>query len=204
MKTRTIQADKRASRGEDQMGSLGDTNLADHYETPEPEYAPPPSQGLDSAYDDESPLVVGDDGDDTGQITKVKFRIDGNGDAERTLAALAPRDLMSSGHGFMVRDLGEPPKTDWRQTCEVCGDPLPPPAAGEWFCQFREEKPASVMCNCNWCLHYQMWLRGEYKPRGGRPAKRCGTKECTRKAASERQRKSRAARKGRVSQKPPN
>jgi hypothetical protein len=199
MKLRSVQADKRAGRGEDQISSLGDTNLADHYNVPEPEYVPPPSKGLDSAYD-EALLVMGDDGDDTGRITKVKFRVGGNGDAERTLAALAPRDLMSSGHGFLIRDPGEPPKTDWRTTCEVCGDPLPPPAAGEWFCQFREKKPASAMCNCNWCLHYQMWLRGEYRPRGGRPAKRCGTRECTKKAARERKRKSRA----RMSQKPPN
>lgn len=202
MRTHAIQADKRARRGEDQLGSLGDTNLADHYDAA-PEHAIPPPKGLDCAYD-ESPFVIGDDGDDTGQATKVKFRIDGNGDAERTLAALAPSDLLSSGHGFLVRDLGEPPKTHWRATCEVCGDPLPPPAAGEWLCQFSESKPASLMCNCNWCLHYQMWLRGDYRPRGGRPAKRCGTKECARKAASERKRKSRAARKGGVSQKPPN
>jgi hypothetical protein len=40
---------------------------------------------------DEAPLVIGDDG---------------NGDPERTLAATAPGDLLSSGHGFLVRDLG--------------------------------------------------------------------------------------------------
>jgi hypothetical protein len=188
---------------EDGMPNLGDTNLADHYQAPEPEFALPRSKGLDSAYD-ESPLVMGDDGDDVGPRTKVKIRVDGNGDPERTLAAMAPGDLLSSGHGYLVRDLGAAPTTEWRQTCEVCGDHLPPPAAGEWFCQFREDKPASVMCNCNWCLHYQMWLRGEYRPRGGRPAKRCGARECTRKAGSERQRKSREARKGAVSQKPPN
>jgi hypothetical protein len=128
-------------------------------------------------------LHIGDDGDDIGRPAR-----------DQTVG-----DMLDSGHGFLVRDLGEPPKTNWRTTCEVCGDPLPPSAAGEWFCQFVEDKPASAMCNCNWCLHYQMWLRGEYKPNGGRPAKRCGTKECTKKAARERKRKSRA----RMSQKPP-
>jgi hypothetical protein len=64
MKTHAIQADKRAKRGEDELESLGDTNLADHYDA-EPEYATPPPKGLD--FDnDESPLVMGDDGDDVG------------------------------------------------------------------------------------------------------------------------------------------
>jgi hypothetical protein len=184
---------------EDQLPSLGDSDLADFYTQTQVEPALVVPAGLDQYYD-EAPLVMGDDCDDVGPRTKVKFRVDGNGDPERTLAATAPGDLLSSGHGFLVRDLGEPPKTDWRTTCEVCGDPLPPSAAGEWFCQFRENKPASAMCNCNWCLHYQMWLRGEYKPRGGRPAKRCGTKECAKKAARGRKRKSRA----RMSQKPCN
>ena len=120
---------------------------------------------------------------------------------------MAPGDMLPSGHGYMVRDLGAAPTTEWRQTCEVCGEHLPPPAAGEWVCQFHEEKPGSVLCNCNWCLHYQMWLRGEYRPRGGRPAKRCGTKECSRRAARDRKRlqreRERAVRDG-VSQKPPN
>ena len=191
MATRSIQADKQASRGEDQMGSLGDTNLADHYKAPEPEYAASVPSGMDSTYD-ESPLVMGDDGDDAGARTKVKFRVDGNGDPDRTLAAMAPGDMLASGHGYMVRDLGEAPTTEWRQTCEVCGEHLP---------------PGSVLCNCNWCLHYQMWLRGEYRPRGGRPAKRCGTKECSRMAARDRKRlqreRERAVRDG-VSQKPPN
>ncbi|WP_457160555.1 hypothetical protein, partial [Mycobacteroides abscessus] len=43
---------------------------------------------------DEAPLVMGDDGDDAGKLTKTKFRIDGNGDPERMLAQLAPQDML--------------------------------------------------------------------------------------------------------------
>jgi hypothetical protein len=77
---------------EDQLSSLGDSDLADFYPVPKDEPALAVPAGLDQYYD-EAPLVMGDDGDDTGRITKVKFRVDGNGDAERSLAALAPRDI---------------------------------------------------------------------------------------------------------------
>ena len=77
---------------EDQLSSLGDSDLADFYPVPKDEPALVVPAGLDQYYD-EAPLVMGDDGDDTGRITKVKFRVDGNGDAERSLAALAPRDI---------------------------------------------------------------------------------------------------------------
>lgn len=187
---------------DDQFPSLGDEDLVTL--TPVTEVVVPLTEGWRSPTEtitldatDEAPLVMGDDGDDTGKLTKTKFRIDGNGDTERVLAQLVPQDLLESGHGFMVRTQLVAPKTEWRQTCEVCGDPILA-AADEWFCQLgRPLRPASALCNCNWCLHYQMWLRGEYRPKGGRPAKRCGTAECKRKAARERQRKSRAARKAR-------
>lgn len=194
---------------DDQFPSLGDEDLVTS--TPVTELVVPLTEGWRSPTEtitldptDEAPLVMGDDGDDTGKLTKIKFRIDGNGDTERMLDQLAPQDMLDSGHGFMVRTQTVQPKTEWRTTCEVCGDPILA-AANEWLCQlghFGQSvepngpfRPASALCNCNWCLHYQMWLRGEYRPQGGRPAKRCGTAECKRKAARERQRRSRAARK---------
>jgi len=157
-----------------------------------------PSQHQDRDIPDESPMQMGDDGDDIGKLTKIKFRIDGNGDTERQLNLLAPVDMLQSGHGFMVRDLGERPRSDWAKSCELCGMQLLPPA-GEWVCEVGN-LPGSAewdTCSCNWCLLRGQWLRGEYRPRGGRPAKRCGTAECTRKAATARQRKSRANRKAR-------
>ncbi|SLI45987.1 Uncharacterised protein [Mycobacteroides abscessus subsp. massiliense] len=196
---------------EDKLPSLGDDYLTDLTPTSEGVVpltegwrSPPETIALDAT--DQPPLVMGDDGDDTGRLVKVKIRVDGNGDAERTLAQLAPRDMLDSGHGFLVRSADPAPKTVWATNCEVCGGPLLPPAS-EWFCQLgnfgRSAEPdgpflpASTSCDCSWCIHYQLWLRGEYRPRGGRPAKRCGTAECKRKANRDRQRKSRAARKAR-------
>lgn len=182
---------------EDHLPSLGEEDLTTLISVPE-EVVPlthgwrSPTETIALDPTDEAPLVMGDDGDDAGKLTKAKFRIDGNGDPERMLAQLAPQDMLDSGHGFMVRTQTVQPRTEWRTTCEVCGDPILA-AAGEWLCELG--RLASTLCNCNWCLHYQMWLRGEYRPRGGRPAQRCGTAECKRKAARERQRKSRAARK---------
>jgi hypothetical protein len=110
--------------------------------------------------------------------------------------------MLTSGHGFMVRDLGSPPKTEWPRNCELCNEPLLPPA-DEWICEVGNQpgSPGWSACACNWCLLRGLWLRGDYRPKGGRPAKRCGRPECTRKAARERQRRSRAARRG-MSQKP--
>lgn len=140
-----------------------------------------------------APLEAGSDGDDIGKQTKVKFRVDGNGDPERLLAQLAPADMLQSGHGFLIRDAGEPPKTIWRTSCEVCGSALPLPGAEGWVCEFGAQ-PGSAdwdQCQCNWCLLRGQWLRTQYRPRGGRPAQRCGTAECTRYANRERKRKQR-------------
>lgn len=180
----------RAKQSEDELPSLGDKNLADYH---------PPMAQLEipdflADYGQQVQLLqMGSDGDDIGKLTKVKVRVDGNGDPERTLAQLAPHDMLDSGHGFVVRSADPAPKTEWATDCEVCGDPILP-SAGEWICEFGEPM---MDCQCNACLYWGMWLRGEYRPRGGRPAKRCGTAECNRKAARERQRKSRAARKAR-------
>lgn len=116
----------------------------------------------------ETPLVMGHDGDDVG-------RSDGD---------QAIKDMLESGHGFLVRSAPELPKTLGRMTCEVCGGPLPTPGDDpDWLCQYYDEtRPASPTCNCAWCLCYQDYLAGRYKPRGGRPRKRCGSKECDRKA----------------------
>ena len=101
------------------MPSLGDTSLV------------PTTEAEEGPYQEEhrAALVMGHDGDDTGQLARVKFRVDGNGDQVRLLALLAPADMMQSGHGFQVRSAASAPKTTWRTTCEECGIALPPPAA---------------------------------------------------------------------------
>ncbi|WP_420879810.1 hypothetical protein [Rhodococcus sp. (in: high G+C Gram-positive bacteria)] len=167
---------------DDLMVSLGDTSL------------PEPEESQDRWHDeDRAPLVMGHDGDDTGPLTKQKFRIDGNGDEKRLLALLAPTDMMQSGHGFAIRDIGAAPKTTWRTTCELCGTALPLPAADGWVCELDCEPGTREWdtCRCNWCLIRGQWLRGEFRPKGGRPAKRCGTPECKRRAAAERKRRQR-------------
>jgi hypothetical protein len=52
---------------------------------------------------------------------------------------------------------------------------------------FAEESSwPPLTCNCPWCLTYQDYLAGRYKPKGGRPRQRCGSKECDRKADAHR------------------
>lgn len=173
---------------DDQFPSLGDTDLIELVTVPEePTVGWPGTITLEAT--DQPPLVMGHDGDDTGMLGTVKFRADGNGDPQRALALLAPQDMLNSGHGFMVRSASAQPVTTAH--CEICGDPLIASADG-WVCEFTDPL---TLCGCNACLYRAMWLRGEYRPKGGRPAKRCGTAECKRKAARERQRKSRAAKK---------
>lgn len=170
---------------DDLLSELGDTNLSDHFRPPEPE------PGTVERPDD-FPLTMGTDGDDVGRRVKVKMRIDGNGDPERTRAELAPMDLMEANQGFLIRTI-EAPKTTWRTTCRICDRPLPPSSAGEWFCENGSlpGTPDWDTCRCNWCLIRGQWLRGEYRPRGGRPAQRCGLPDCKRVAAKLRKRKSR-------------
>lgn len=173
------------------MTSLGDTRLE------------PPTTGAPEERNREehrAPLAMGHDGDDTGQLTRLKLRIDGNGDQTRLLASLAPADMMQSGHGFQIRDMGATPKTVWRTTCELCGVALALPAAEGWLCELGCQPGTEEwdQCNCNWCLIRGQWLRGEFRPMGGRPAKRCGTPECKRRAATERKRKQRAREKAKA------
>lgn len=76
-----------------------------------PQVGAPPGGGLDEVTDvddrgkkrvvEQAPLVTGV-GNDVGQLTKIKFRVDGNGDQERLVASLAPADMIQSGHGFMI------------------------------------------------------------------------------------------------------
>ncbi|AWT52591.1 hypothetical protein D806_016070 [Mycolicibacterium smegmatis MKD8] len=173
------------SATEDLMPELGDSNLADVFSAPELEPGTFTRQG-------EYPLTIGTDGDDVGRRAKIKVRVDGNGDPERTLAQLAPDDLMASSHGFLIRTV-EAPKTTWRTTCEVCDRPLPLTPAAEWVCEHgsRPGSHAWDQCRCNWCLIRGQWLRGEYRTRGGQPKKRCGLPDCTRVGAKLRKRKSR-------------
>ncbi|PQE02562.1 hypothetical protein CYL16_03300 [Mycobacterium sp. EPG1] len=136
---------------------------------------------MDPTSDNEPPLEMGHDGDDLGK--------------RESMSQVAIRDMLNSGHGYTVRGLGTM-KTVHRTTCEVCGGPLPTPAGDDgidWLCQYDDDlqTPASVFCNCPWCLSYADFLQGKYRPRGGRPAKRCHSAECKRKAAAERKRKQR-------------
>lgn len=187
-------------------------------------------QGQSFIVAEEAPWVPGDDGDDNpesakrkqppvefnGETVTVKLKsgktsdvqIVGAGDitesvqVRRTDDSQVVADLQSANHGFLIREQ-QRPKTLWRTTCEICDGALPL-IYEEWVCELGSE-PGTVewwCCECGWCQLRGQWLRGEYRPRGGRPPKRCGTAECNRKAARIRQSKSRAARKAQVSQKP--
>jgi hypothetical protein len=166
---------------DDRMSPLGDKDEA----LPEP--VNPYEQARVQRIDDgtglfrvkhETKLDVGNDGDDVGR--------------KHTDQGIA--DMLDSGHGFLVREVGKP-KTVGRVTCEVCDGPLPTPGNDpDWLCQYYDEtRPASLLCNCSWCRSYQDYLAGRYKPRGGRPRQRCGAKECDRQAAKLRKRKQRGA-----------
>lgn len=180
---------------EDVLPDIGRADLSDHYRAPEVEWTDRQFGTLDSfgrwtpavpegiEHDkDEAPLRAGDDGDDYG--------------TPRDSQEVA--DMVASGHGFLVREVTR--RVERSTACEVCGEPLPGPsdAGTDWLCQFDDSlrTPASLTCNCNWCRSYQAYIRGEYRPRGGRPAKRCGSAECKRIAARDRQRKRRAAMRG--------
>ncbi|MCP2626501.1 hypothetical protein NLB33_27025 [Mycolicibacterium smegmatis] len=172
---------------EDWMEALGQANLEDLFRPPEPEPGT-----LFSSAPNESPLIMGTDGDDVGRRTKVKMRVDGNGDPERTRAELAPIDLMEANQGFLIRTI-EAPKTTWRTTCEICERPLPLTKAGSWVCELgsRPGSPAWDQCRCNWCLIRGQWMRGAYRANGGQPRKRCDLPDCNRIGAKLRKRKSR-------------
>ncbi|AFR50026.1 hypothetical protein KTR9_3391 [Gordonia sp. KTR9] len=109
-------------------------------------------------------------------------------------------DLLNSGHGYQIRDVDSRPKTTWATRCEICGESLPMPDAGEWVCELGAEPDSEdwAVCQCSWCLIRGQWLRGEYRPKAGRPPKRCGTADCKRRAATVRKRKERALKRQRV------
>jgi hypothetical protein len=118
---------------------------------------------------------------------------DGDGEVGRIARDQAVGDMLDSGHGFLVRKGKELPKTARAEVCEICGGPLPTPGNdADWLCQYGDEtRPASLTCNCPWCLSYQDYLGGKYKPRGGRPRKQCGSAECKKIAARIRKQKER-------------
>ncbi len=188
---------------EDELDRLGDELEPDLPEGFEPEDMPPPEIPAEFASLEDGTGLFSSPGEtapymgepDDGEVAhRVKPSILRGSRRNR-----ATGDLLNAGHGFLIRTY-ETPKTEQATDCEVCGRLLLP-AADEWFCESvgpdGEHVPASSTCRCNWCLHYQQWLRGEYRPKGGRPAKRCGLSDCERLAARHRQRKSRAARKAR-------
>lgn len=178
---KSLQADRSANH-DNRQHTTGGSDLAVLFSanTDEPEVVPRP-QGIDAISDNEPPLQMGDDGDDIGKREPV--------------SQVAVRDMLNSGHGYTVRDLGTV-KAVHRTDCEVCKGPMPTPAGDDeidWLCQYDDtlQTPASVFCNCPWCLAYTDYLQGKYRPRGGRPAKRCRSADCNRKAAAERKRKQR-------------
>jgi hypothetical protein len=129
----------------------------------------------------EAELVIGTDGDEVGRPAHDQ----------------AVGDMLDSGHGFLVRKIDKP-KTVWRVTCEVCDGPLPTPGNDpDWLCQYgNEDEPASLTCNCPWCLKYQDYLAGRFQPQGGRPRQRCGLEDCKRVAARMRKQRQRARGRG--------
>lgn len=124
----------------------------------------------------ESDLLMGNDGDDIGQSAR-----------DQEIG-----DMLDSGHGFLIRGIGEPVAVR-RTTCEICDGPLPTPGADpDWLCEYYDgTRPASPTCNCSWCLMYQEYLAGNYQPRGGRPRKQCGSAKCKRIAARIRKQRQR-------------
>jgi hypothetical protein len=99
------------------------------------EWTPAAPEGL-ARNSHEAALSMGTDGDDFGRRVKVKIRIDGNGDHERTMRELAPIDLMQSGHGFMIdNQRSRPWKTAPRTHCAHCGGPLPDPDVSKYRCE---------------------------------------------------------------------
>ncbi len=97
------------------------------------------------------------------------------------------RGMVQGGHGFTVNKAETP--TPIVVSCRYCGGPLrPPDLSVEWFCEFPEPMEG---CQCNWCLERHLWMAGQYRGRG-RPRVQCGSRECSRALAAERQRRRRA------------
>lgn len=169
---------------EDFMQPLGDTSL-------EPRPGDVTDRPLSEILTNVDLALVPDTAESVNREDDPEPINDGVGSGSQVVA-----DLLNSGHGFIVRSASAKPRTVWRTTCEVCGGPLPAPGDDpDWLCQYGDEisDRASPTCNCNWCLSYQDYLAGRYRPQGGRPRKRCGSKECDRKAKTEAQKLKRRA-----------
>lgn len=137
---------------DEEIDDVGSTNITigdapDLDEDHVPQVITPSGGGLDSVADvddrgnvyavEEAPLTPGDDGDDVKKLTPIKFRIDGNGDQQRLVASLAPRDMVASGHGFLIDDRRSRPwKTMRRTHCAYCGGPMPAPDLSKYPCEF--------------------------------------------------------------------
>lgn len=103
---------------------------------------------------------------------------------ERLRQVEAVGDLVSSGHGFLLRTLGGAPTFLVPTPCRYCGEVIRG-AETEWVCQFGWSDWAG--CSCNWCLCRQQYESGTYRARG-RPAVQCGQPECKRKLRNDQQR----------------
>lgn len=157
---------------------------------------------------EQAPLALGDN--EPGQLTKVKLRVDGNGDQERLIASLAPADMMQSGHGFMVDDRRSRPwKTAKRTHCAHCGGPLPKPDVSNYVCEFDPEAtelelslvgsdqsaddrrgwpgkrsaPLRPGCQCSGCILRHLVFNGDERNKG-QPRKVCSD-ECGRLRGNE-------------------
>lgn len=99
----------------------------------------------------------------------------------------AMRGLVQGGHGFSIEKASEVP-TLVVVSCRYCGGRLRKlDSSTEWFCELQ---PAEDGCECNWCLHREMWIAGELRSKG-RPRVQCGAPSCKRKFDAERQRRHR-------------
>lgn len=174
----------------------------------EPDVVNPPRGGLDEVTEladsgkrrvvEQAPLEPGQAADDLGQQTRIKFRIDGNGDQDRMLASLAPADMMQAGHGYLIDDRSTPWKTARRMGCANCGGPLPRPKVDQYVCEFdpeatelelsligidqgpddravwpgRRSVPFGRGCQCSGCILRHLVANGDERNRG-QPRKAC-------------------------------
>lgn len=164
------------ARTEERFSTI-ESDLSDDYREIEDDEADPEPSETDSEESPEPSSQPEDDGDEIGT-------------PKRSGGIL---DIVDSGHGFRVFSVDTPKELP--TTCEVCGGPILALSQDgiDWLCQYDDDlkTPASIACNCAWCLSYKAYLAGRYRPQGGRPAKRCGSADCKRKAARDRKRKQR-------------
>lgn len=104
------------------------------------------------------------------------------------LAEARLEGLLQAGHGFLIEKTAA--FTPVQVQCRYCGAHMyGADSSEEWLCEFGESP--SPNCRCNWCLHREAWLAGEFRGRG-RPRIQCGAPACKRELAKERKRRSRA------------